>query len=349
MTETCTSESPCPTGFVCPDGATEETQDCLKCTVTGCQTCTKDALATCTACQPELFLDTDKCTACSPGCNTCSTAEACTACNDGFVLDESSCKECPANCKTCDADGSTCTVCNEDFIFKGSQCDKDECDADIPCKAGKFCNILQAGNRCADCETNCKSCTSADRCTACNHDYELNTDYTCSAECNVLNVNEACVSTANVPCGGTQQQTACNCGTANNCFTCPVVQPPKPDPNNCANKFCSCESGSPDACTGCIDDVNFTFANSKCTTKAPKTCGTCLPGYVLKKGKCDDCESNYTKIGEFCFKSSEEAALGGISGGEITAITIAALVVVCGVGNCILLYFLKKARKQQLK
>ncbi|KAH0571882.1 Cysteine-rich protein [Spironucleus salmonicida] len=232
MTETCTSGSPCPAGFVCPTEATDETQDCLKCTAADCQTCTKDALATCTACQPEFFLDTDKCTACSPGCKTCSAAETCTVCNDSYVMDSSACKACPANCKTCNNDGETCTVCNEDFIFKGSQCSKDECDAETPCTTGKFCNILASGNRCDNCDTNCKSCTSADRCTACNHDYELNTDYTCSRDCNLINVNEACVSTKNVPCGGTEQQTACNCGTANNCFTCPVVQPPKPTPTN---------------------------------------------------------------------------------------------------------------------
>ncbi|KAH0571883.1 Cysteine-rich membrane protein 1 [Spironucleus salmonicida] len=375
MPETCKTGSDCPDGFVCPGELTENIQDCSKCTVAGCKTCTKDALGTCTECLPRFILDGSACsacsagcgtctsstvctncddgfmlkdtacTACSAGCKTCTAADTCTVCNEGFGLATGSCKACPANCKECDA-GETCSACYDGFVIKGTKCDKHECDTDTLCTDGKFCNILTTGNRCTDCESKCQSCTSADKCTTCKASNEMNTDQTCTATCTNLPVNKACISSAAASCGTTGQQTACNCGAAaKNCLTCPVPPVPTPDANNCDDKLCKCDSSAIATCTGCVDEKNYAFSAAACKPKAPTTCCTCLPGYVLKDAKCEDCASGFAKVGEFCFLPVQESSSNKLSGGAVAGIVVAVLVVAGAVGGGLAFYFIKRARK----
>ncbi|KAH0571845.1 Cysteine-rich membrane protein 1 [Spironucleus salmonicida] len=376
MPETCKTGADCPDGFVCPGELTSMSQDCAKCTVAGCKTCTAAAIGTCTACLPRFILDgsacsacsagcgtctsgtvctncddgfmlkDSACTACSPGCKTCTAAETCTACNDGFIMDSSACKACSANCKTCNNDGSTCTACNDNFFIKGGKCDKDECDSATPCTAGKFCSILASGNICTDCESKCESCTSATKCSTCKASNEMNTDQTCTGTCAGLKVNEACISSTASTCGSAGQQTACSCGTtAKNCLTCPIPPVPTPDANNCDDKLCTCDTGSTGTCKACVDTTNYAFDTDKCVAKAPTTCGTCLPGYVLKENKCDECASGYSKVGEFCFNDVDPSSANKLSGGAVAGIVIAVLVVVGAVGGGLAYYFIKRARK----
>ncbi|KAH0571879.1 Cysteine-rich membrane protein 1 [Spironucleus salmonicida] len=373
MPETCKTGADCPDGFVCPGELTSMSQDCAKCTVAGCKTCTKDALGTCTECLPRFILDGSACSACSAGCGTCTSSTVCTNCDDGFMLKDSACtacssncqtctgadvctncddgfglargacKACPANCKQCDA-GETCSACYDGFVIKGTKCDKDECDAETPCKAGKFCSMLAIGNRCTDCSGDCANCSSATQCTTCKNTHEMNTDQTCTTICAGLKVNQTCLNSAAADCGAVGQQTACNCGvTTKNCLACPVV--PVPEPGTCTDVLCTCADDDKGVCTGCIDSTNYDFADAKCKPKAPTACGTCLPGYVLKENKCEDCAPGYSKVGTFCFLPVQESSSNKLSGGAVAGIVIAVLVVAGAVGGGLAFYFIKKGKK----
>ncbi|KAH0571798.1 Cysteine-rich membrane protein 1 [Spironucleus salmonicida] len=342
MADTCTTALACPAGFVCPTEATAAAQNCLKCTVADCITCAPATLGTCTACKPSFILEANACTACSAGCKTCTAADTCTVCNDGFMLSANTCTACPENCTTCSA-ADTCTKCNADFFLKSAKCDKNECDEKTPCTGAKFCEILPTGNKCQNCDTKCSTCTSLAKCTTCAVGNEMSTDQICMAACAGLKVNQACVNDAAVECGNTAQTTACSCGaTSKSCRTCTAPPVPTPDANKCTDKLCTCVAGTPATCTGCINPKDYEFSAAACKPKDPTTCGTCLPGYVLKEAKCEECAAGFDKVGEFCFQT---VTANKLSGGAIAGIVIAVLVVVGGVGGGLAYYFVKKAKK----
>ncbi|KAH0571860.1 Cysteine-rich membrane protein 1 [Spironucleus salmonicida] len=322
MDEKCdNAEKVCPEMKACPVDATNAIPaDCVDCTSTigNCNLCIAAAPDTCTGCKTTFFLDANECKACSANCTTCSAADKCTACAEGYEVKADAC------------------------VAKGAIVNA--CDDTKPCADTKFCEIKATGNVCSDCAATCGNCSSLTKCITCKNTDEMNTDQTCTAPCANLPVNKTCISSAAASCGTAGQQTACNCGAdAKNCLACPVV--PVPAPGTCTDTLCTCADGAKGVCTGCIDDTNYDFDESACKPKAPTTCGTCLPGYVLKENKCDECAPGYSKVGEFCFNDVDPSSSNKLSGGAVAGIVIAVLVVVGAVGGGLAYYFVKKGKK----
>eukprot|EP00702_Spironucleus_salmonicida_P001354 EST42645.1 Cysteine-rich membrane protein 1 [Spironucleus salmonicida] len=171
----------------------------------------------------------------------------------------------------------------------------------------------------------------------------MNTDQTCTEQCKgFIEVLQACVNNIIIPCGSYKQQTSCRCGpVAQNCLTCQATA--VPEGGTCTDASCTCGKDSPDTCTGCIDKRNYVFIVGKCTGRGTNKCLTCLPGYILKDDNCTDCAVEAEKVGDFCFIPRKEA--GNLSGGAVTGIMIAVLIVVGAVGGGLVYYFIKRAKK----
>ncbi|KAH0575917.1 Cysteine-rich membrane protein 2 [Spironucleus salmonicida] len=171
----------------------------------------------------------------------------------------------------------------------------------------------------------------------------MNTDQTCTEQCKgFIEVLQACVNNIIIPCGSYKQQTSCRCGpVAQNCLTCQATA--VPEGGTCTDARCTCGKDSPDTCTGCIDLTNYRFANEKCIGLGTNKCLTCLPGYIFKDDNCTDCAVAAEKVGDFCVIPRKEA--GNLSGGAVSGIMIAVLIVVGTVGGGLAYYFIKRANK----
>ncbi|KAH0575893.1 Cysteine-rich membrane protein 1 [Spironucleus salmonicida] len=108
----------------------------------------------------------------------------------------------------------------------------------------------------------------------------------------------------------------------------------------------ACVSTAATACGGEIQITECKCADAKncltCATDNTK-CASCLSGYKFESDKCETCEDGYAKTGDFCFATGKES--GNLSGGAVTGIVIAVLVVVGAVGGGLAYYFIKKAKK----
>ena len=244
---------------------------CASCTATGCVTC--DA---------GLFTNsTGSCVNCSPNCGSCNSLAACYGCNPGYFVEpaDGQCKSCPnkiPNCNLCD-NASTCKSCMAGFSVTPSggcaqcpsncfSCTNTGC---AQCNPGYFVS----GNSCTACSTNCNTCTSGSVCTVCNNQYAL-----------VSNACVVCTDANCLTCSPAATCTSCLAGYYVNsaaCTACGLA--------NCNSCNTYTSGGTTTVrCTICapgfyVDQTAFTCSPctfSNCATcSTPVRCDNCLVGY----------------------------------------------------------------------
>ncbi|KAH0576117.1 Cysteine-rich membrane protein 1 [Spironucleus salmonicida] len=350
-------------------------KNCSLCdfTMTKCSICINDydpiGTTPCEKCQPKFFEDTsatpNKCTACPANCTICSSDSVCTACEDGFSLETNNCVACKeANCKTCSASKDKCTACKTGFIMENQKClacpsDCANCEGDkTTCKICKDGFLMQDGT-CTKCDgnmtekctcgdaVNCVTCSRGDSkvCGDCIPGYNKGTERTCTICIDgYLMVGMVCKKCS-------EKCETCSkgvdlCDTCMTGYQMTINQTCQADCNPVQTDGQACVGTGTTACgnEAQITECKCTDAKNCLTCGTDKAkCGSCLQGYKFESNACKTCEDGVVKIGDFCFIPRKEA--GNLSGGAVTGIVIAVLVVVGAVGGGLAYYFIKKGKK----
>ncbi|ELP92041.1 hypothetical protein EIN_291500 [Entamoeba invadens IP1] len=282
----------------CTDGYYKDTTNsvCEKCD-TGCKACTEKGK--CTSCPDNHLLldDTKKCT----------TDANCPA---GYYKDNTNCMKCSiTDCGECTSK-TVCTKCTKGNLIKGGS----KCEANCPDK------FYPVNNVCTDCDTTCKKCTEAGKCTECPDNTFLIEDTkkcTTNSECPAGYTKD----TANKKCF--RCDVSCKtCKNSNTCETCAENYLFVEDTKKCVKDKCpenyfrvdktckACMSGcktctKANDCSACITGKLFEEGTMKCVDK-------CELGFFKKNDtNCDKCSENCEKcsVFEICDKCVDGALM----------------------------------------
>lgn len=270
----------------------------------------------------------------TPACPIGSTGNPCVSCPIGSfsdVLGASKCKRCLTGfynditgatlCKTCD---SKCKTCD----YKTGTC--------LSCITGLYLN----SGACLSCPINCATCSNANTCTTCNLGTSL-TNGTCTS-CPMGTYSDIVGTEPCKKCGGLSPNNTIGTGKTSSA-DCSV---------NCTSLTLSSIACTP----GCDGNGYYTYSDSKCyacsigcancTTNAPTTCTTCLPGYGLSGSSCIQCTSGNYGIGgtsacSTCLAGSYSSAgassctkcPAGYFGSSTGGISLATYCTVCAAGT----------------
>ncbi|KAH0576143.1 Cysteine-rich membrane protein 1 [Spironucleus salmonicida] len=334
MENKCTEsdKTTCNDGYFCPTSADSTGTECTACTAT-CVTCAGPNPDICLTCADDKFLSSGTCTDCDGKCTKCAnSATECSECKPGNLLSGTTCEACPTNCENCAGDKAVCKICKNNFFLKDSKCSTCAGNMTYQCECGVAlnCATCNSGNT-----TKCNTCIigykkTGEVCDACADGYMM-----ANSVCTKCNDNCATCSQGLDLCDTckTGNQITINQTCQADCM--PVVT----DGNACVGTAIV-------PCGGEAQITECKCANAKncltCGTDKAK-CGSCLSGYKFESDKCETCEDGVVKIGDFCFIPRKEA--GNLSGGAVTGIVIAVLVVVGAVGGGLAYYFIKKGKK----
>ena len=197
-----------------------------------------------------------------------------------------------------------CVICG----CKDGKCDSakttGECQADVSCISGYYIDEAN-GNKCDNCEANCKTCDDKNTCSICNDGFYKNNDVCvkCSTSCEDCFTNKAqckeavCKALFNLAdssqdCSGTSPSTDCKDGYYFKTATEGCVKCVADNCKTCASNICSmCNDGfyldkstnqnSPN-CVKCIYDSTKTGADKVC--RLPETNGSYKDTNDLCKG-----------------------------------------------------------------
>ncbi|KAH0575854.1 Cysteine-rich membrane protein 1 [Spironucleus salmonicida] len=346
----CTSNSVCTS---CANGFFLKGGKCVVCDDANCKTCPgkKD---TCTVCKDGFSILENKCIKqcssrvecksnqicdtickdCTGNCATCKGSVAtCLTCESSFILDGGKCSSCPNNCVNCDGDKNYCKICKDGFFNQDGTCT--ECDG----KNSEKCTCGEAVN-CATCEASNKS-----KCGTCIIGYKKADDGTCQiCDDGYLMMGIVCEK-CNDTCA------TCSKGV-DVCDTCQVghqITIHQTCQTDCGTVLAEGNACIGDSAATCGDKVQTT--ECKCTNAKNclicnhnnTKCGSCLPGYKFESDECQKCDDGAEQTGAFCFSTRKEYV--SLSGGTVTKIVIAVLVVAGGAGGVLTYYFIKKAKK----
>lgn len=134
---------------ICPSGyarSAEADHKCLPCQ--DCLTCDINLNTKCTSCAPGTFLTLGLCK---------------TTCPDGTYRNTTTnkCENCNVACQNCSGPLNTqCNICNTNFYLYSTTCSSS-------CPAGYY----KLSQKCEQCISQCKTCTSPTDCTSCNPGY----------------------------------------------------------------------------------------------------------------------------------------------------------------------------------
>ncbi|KAH0575904.1 Cysteine-rich membrane protein 1 [Spironucleus salmonicida] len=320
----------------CKDKFFEDTSktphECVTCHAT-CTTCSSSSV--CTACADGFSLESNDCVSCTDAnCKTClASKDECTACKFGFIMENQKCAACPSDCANCDGDKNICKVCNNSFFAKDGTCTACDGNKTEKCTCGEAVN-------CATCDT-----SDQPKCGHCIIGYQKDDDGACST-CSdgYLMINMVCTKCESncATCSKSLEKcdTCANLHTMSIKYTCE---------KNCSTALedgnaCIGTESAPCGSEGQITECKCSNVKNCLTCNASKTkCGSCLSGYKFEFDECNQCEDGAEQTGTFCFATRKES--GNLSGGAVTGIVIAVLVVAGGVGGGLAYYFIKKGKK----
>ncbi|ESU40136.1 Variant-specific surface protein [Giardia duodenalis] len=348
--------------FLCSDATNKGVTGCAKCTYTSpnanatCTECTSDYLktvdgaTTCvTDCGPGFFKN-DKggastnlkvCSPCAANCLTCAdgTAEKCTSCTAGthflvVVADGAgkcvSCGDATSgvpNCAKCAAPSSagqkpTCSECSNNKIVKTDN-GVTSCVTDDECTGaeGFFVKTNDNTKTCAACNMNCKTCSSAaEQCTSCKTDtpYLKKTDGLQTGTC----VDAAGCTNGNTHYADDADPRTCKVcakGTFEGCETCE-----KSTDGAVVCKTCGSRKKIRPDKKGCIQG---------CPENSTEASGVC------------ECNSGYTPSADGLSCASSSTNKSALSTGAIAGISVAAVVVVGGLGSFLCWWFVCRTKR----
>lgn len=228
----------------------------------------------------ESDLGNKTCSACSLGCEKCSSFSSCQKCFDPYSLDSGSCLEscpvskysdnnecqpCSPDCLTCTTSKSFCTSC-----YSGQYLYKNTCTG--------TCDGLVINSICYDCDPSCKSCSgSIENCTSCVNGYFFSNK--CYNKCpqGTMDYNDNCIK--------------CEL----NCKTC----------SGWVNKCDSCYEGSTLISSSCVSvcELGYYYYQGNCLQcsnlcvsciDSSEYCTDCVNGYAYKGLCLDSCPASVT-------------------------------------------------------
>jgi hypothetical protein len=261
---------------------------------------------TCTGCLSTEFWDGSSCQACSSPCETCSgsathclsciannalTSNTCAPCtgNTYFVSTTTPCSACSTTCTACTVSANACSACIAGHGLAGGSAPA----ACVPCLANQFKN----GEVCANCGTNCATCSSVPACNTCTPGNTLHENSSCSP-CQVDNgffldgsICRVCQPSPNCKrCSSTSTCLECfnpyNLLTGNICQECNVGLDLYYNPItlNCGPvQYCASYSTQ---CNQCLP--TYFLASPTSCVQCPTNCDTCSSSTV-----CTACQGSY--------------------------------------------------------
>ncbi|KAH0576139.1 Cysteine-rich membrane protein 2 [Spironucleus salmonicida] len=333
----CTSAVAC---TACQDGFSVEGGKCVTCEDANCKICSADKNI-CNTCKTSYKIVGGKCEReCNPGdavcatnqiclgtCKTCSinctscegNVNNCKSCTPGFALDGSSCTACSAGCADCTGNKNVCNLCKDGYFGINGACQSCEMNTTAQCECSGAAN-------CATC-TIAKSGT----CGTCIAGYKMSASNTCT-ECadGYLMVDRVC----------TKCEKSCKicyesiekCSICADSYTMSIKQTCEKDCTPALTNGKACIGGKAVECDDDYEQITACKCEGavncqECKDGNMSTCESCMPGYKLINGQCSECAVGATAVGNFCFDPSI-GSQNFLSGGAITGIVIAVLVVV---------------------
>ncbi|EWS75215.1 leishmanolysin family protein (macronuclear) [Tetrahymena thermophila SB210] len=215
------------------------TNKCIKQCHSSCKDCSDPQdISKCISCNDGFYLDSGYCKKCTSPCNTCKNSSECLTCQSGYTLDISS-NQCQPQCD------SSCLTCSKPN-------DANSCQS---CKDGSFLNNL---SQCLSCKSPCSKCNgSADKCTACITNYNLNNSLQqCSPIC-----DSSCKTCS-------EAKDASKCLSCNDGFYLDSGMCKK-----CISPCSNCKNST--QCLTCETGYTLDVASSQCLPQCDSSCLTC--------------------------------------------------------------------------
>ncbi|KAL7715530.1 Protein serine/threonine kinase [Entamoeba marina] len=299
---------------------------CYKCK-RGCTLCDEEWW--CTSCESGYYLrafdGSQLCETCPDGCNECSSPTTCTSCSDGYYLEDGICYKCPYGCNECNGPDS-CSVCERGYGMVDNwcySCSEITCSS---CQEGTY--LVTETGLCAECTSQCETCSSSSVCTSCKEGYYLSggscvlcsssiTGCTkCSSDGSTCTECATRYRLINGTCDG-YEPTICQDGYGDPYGDCDVC--------NGGDGCRTCDGGD-NTCTGCkdgyylvdehcyecsVDNCRYCDSTGTCSrfcsdhaecNLCESECKTCSRGYSFNYGSCTKCQNCTDCNTQICFQ-----------------------------------------------
>ena len=282
---------PCSDGWVIKD----KSQECIKCEVSKCKSCSNQNTKTCDQCIANFFLIQDnkcekeciigtfknsvsrKCQNCTKNCLGCVDDRHCSLCENNFYLHENLClSSCPLgysktegkclpcaikDCETCPIN-KECQKCKSLLVLQDQKC-KPSCDV----------GYYQNKGLCQKCSIFCNQCRDDKNCILCQSPKVLSAENNCVDSC---------------PSGSVEIKGKCTkCQSDPNCDKCDL---------NDLKKCLSCRNNLALKSNTCVTECgDYHYIETRKCFPCRELCKKCV-----NSNKCNECAQGYALYNEVC-------------------------------------------------